>query len=67
MVARVGHGAELAANIVDNPRYGVGLAASKTDLSVGLAASFGELTEYIWIWLVGVIGGWGATAVCAWV
>ena len=41
---------ELAANIVDNPYYRVGLAASIVDLAVGLAASIGELTGYIWIW-----------------
>ena len=47
---RVGHGAELAASIVENPYCRVGLAASIVDLAVGLAASFGELTGYIWIW-----------------
>lgn len=45
-----GMAVELAANIVDNPYYRVGLAASIVDLAVGLAASIGELTGYIWIW-----------------
>ena len=35
---------ELAASIVENPYYRVGLAATIVDLAVGLAASFGELT-----------------------
>ena len=47
---RVGHGAELAASIVENPSHRVGLAATIVDLAVGLAASFGKLTGYIWIW-----------------
>ena len=47
---RVGHGAELAASIVENPSHRVGLAASIVDLAVGLAATVEGLTEYIWIW-----------------
>ena len=39
---RVGHGAELAASIVENPYYRVGLAATIVDLAVGLAASIGN-------------------------
>jgi hypothetical protein len=41
---------ELAAILWRNPKPRVGLAASKPDFTVGLAASFGQLTGYIWIW-----------------
>ncbi len=43
---------ELAATLWGNPRQWVGLAASIVGNSIGLAASFGQLTGYIWIWLL---------------
>ena len=39
-----GMAVELAANIVDNPRCRVGLAATIVDLTVGLAATVEGLT-----------------------
>jgi len=43
---------ELAAILWENPRQWVGLAASKPDRSIGLAATVMELTGYIWIWQI---------------
>ena len=57
---------ELAAILWQNPNTRVGLAASKPDLSVGLAATVGELTGHIWIWQICSGECYGATAVCAW-
>ena len=57
---------ELAAGRVEDPNTRVGLAATSWGMGVGLAASIGQLTGYIWIWLVQGCGCLGATVVCAW-
>ena len=59
-------GAELAASMVGNPKTRVGLAAKYWGMGVGLAASFGQLTGYIWIWQNHCMWHMGATVVCAW-
>ena len=57
---------ELAAILWENPRQRVGLAAKYWGTGVGLAASFGELTEYIWIWQFRWCATVYAFTVCAW-
>ena len=62
----MGHDRELAAGRVRNPKPRVGLAATSWGTGVGLAASFGQLTGYIWIWQIWSGECYGATVVCAW-
>jgi hypothetical protein len=57
---------ELAAGRVRNPNTRVGLAASIVGNSIGLAASFGQLTGYIWIWQFRWCATVYAFTVCAW-
>ena len=57
---------ELAAMWVRNPDTRVGLAATSWGMGVGLAASFGQLTGYIWIWQFRWCATVYAFTVCAW-
>ena len=57
---------ELAASMVGNPKTRVGLAATSWGNGVGLAASFGQLTGYIWIWQFRWCAMVYAFTVCAW-